>query len=286
MADVDIVSPYRSPHHNSAILCHSVAAMRKETCCMSLVRRRSYTTSYRESILSIAHLHSETINVWSHLFGTLWFGISATRFAGTATGLFSMSAAAVLTFLIANAFCFACSTLYHVFADHAEADSWLRLDHLGIVCAIWASSISFVALSLGCHPGEQYLYMGFVTAAAAVCSYRLLDNMQHSCSERRSRISTYVVFGSFAALPTFRRWHLGGDFHLMTDFGVMMIINTLGGAIYASRLLENAIETKLGVPDASHLTMHILVVAGALVYEEGLMSAYRDSLSKGLALGT
>jgi adiponectin receptor len=259
--------------------------MRNKTYSMSLVRRRSFTTSYRKSILSVAHLHSETINVWSHLFGTLWFCISATRFAGTATSLSSMSAAAILMFLIANAFCFACSTLYHIFANHAKADSWLRLDHFGIVCVIWASSISFVALSFSCHPGEQYVYMGFVTAAAAICSHRLSGNLQHSCSERRGRISAYVVLGSLAALPAFRRWHLGGDFDLITNFRMMVIINTLGGAIYATHLLDRGIEMKLGVPDASHVTMHFLAVAGALVYEQGLTSAYQDSLSKILVLG-
>jgi adiponectin receptor len=145
--------------------------------------------------------------------------------------------------------------------------------------------MSFVALSLSCHPGEQYVYMGFVTAAAALCSHRLSGNLQHSCSERQSRISAYVVLGSLAALPAFRRWHLGGDFGLITDFRMMVIINTLGGAIYATHLLDRGIEMKLGVPDASHVTMHFLAVAGALVYEQGLMSAYKDSLSRILALG-
>jgi adiponectin receptor len=108
--------------------------------------------------------------VW---YSTLWFCASATRFAVTATSLFSLNAAAILMYLIANIFCFACSTLYHVFADHAEADFWLRLDHLGIIYVIWASSISFIALSFGCYPGEQFAYTVVVTATAVLCSVRL-----------------------------------------------------------------------------------------------------------------
>jgi adiponectin receptor len=243
---------------------------------MGLSGRRMYTTSYRKSIVSIAHLHSETINVWSHLFGTLWFCASAMRFAGNATSLFSPSAAAILAYLIANIFCSACSTLYHVFADHAEADFWLRLDHLGIVCAIWASSISFLALSFSCRIGEQYVYTVFITTAAALCCVRLLGNSQHICSERRSRISTYVALGSLATLPAFRCWHLGQYFGLLTDFGTLVIINTLGGVIYATHLLDKVIGMKLGVPGASHHTMHVLAVAGAWVYEQGLMLAYQE----------
>lgn len=121
--------------------------------------------------------------------------------------------------------------------------------------------------------------MSFVTAAAAVCCQRLSGNLQHRCSERRSRISKYVVLGSLAALPAFRCWHLGRDVGLISDFGLLVIINTSGGAIYATHLLDKAIEMKLGVPDASHLTMHVLAVVGALVYEQGLVSAYQDSLN-------
>jgi adiponectin receptor len=258
--------------------------MRKRTSCNSFSQSRVYTTSYRESIVSIAHFHSETINVWSHLFGTLWFCASATRFAVTANSLFSPSAAAILAYLIANFFCFACSTLYHVFADHSEAESWLRLDHLGIVCAIWASSISFIALSFGCHPGEQYVYAVLVTATAVLCSIRLSDNSQHSCSERPSRISTHIALGSLAALPAFRCWYLCQGFGLLTDFGTLVTINTLGGAIYATHVLDGVIGVKLGVPNASHNTMHVLAVAGALVYEQGLLSTYQDPLSRGLTL--
>jgi adiponectin receptor len=39
-------------------------------------------------------------------------------------------------YLAATALCFASSTLYHVFADHFHACFWLRIDHVGIVCAI------------------------------------------------------------------------------------------------------------------------------------------------------
>jgi adiponectin receptor len=134
-----------------------------------------------------------------------------------------------------------------------------------------------VALSFSCHSGEQYVYTVFVTAAAVLCSVRLLGNSQHSCSERRSRISTYVALGSLATLPAFHCWHLGRYSSLLTDFGTLVIINTLGGVIYATHLLDKVIGMKLSVPGASHHTMHVLAVAGAWVYEQGLVLAYQES---------
>ncbi|KAF2871810.1 hypothetical protein BDV95DRAFT_570698 [Massariosphaeria phaeospora] len=94
----------------------------------------------------------------------------------------------------------------------------------------------------------------------------------------------YVILGSLAALPAFRCWYLGGDFGLVTDFGIMVIINASGGDIYATHLLDKAIGMNFGVPDPSYLTMHVLAVVGALFYEQGLISVHRDSLSKGLTL--
>ena len=141
-----------------------------------------------------------------------------------------------------------------------------------------------MALLFSCHSGEQYVYTVFVTAAAALCTVRLSGNSQQHSSERRSRISTYVILGSLATLPAFRCWHLGRDFGLLTDFGTLVIINTLGGAIYATHLLDKAVGMKLGMPGASHHAMHILAVAGALVYEQGLLSTYQEPLSRGLTL--
>jgi adiponectin receptor len=128
------------------------------------------------------------------------------------------------------------------------------------------------------------VYTVLVTATAALCSVRILGNSRHSCSERRSRISTYVALGSLAALPAVRCWYIGRDFGLLTDFGMLVTINTMGGAIYATHLLDKAVGVKLGIPTASHNTMHILAVAGALVYEQGLLSTYQDPLSRGLTL--
>jgi adiponectin receptor len=45
---------------------------------------------------------------------------------------------------------------------------------------------------------------------------------------------------------------------------MLTTINTLGGAIYATHLMDKAIGAKVGIPNASHNTMHVLAVAGAL----------------------
>jgi hypothetical protein len=121
-----------------------IPAMRAGRDFRSFSRQRLRTASYKEAVISIASPHTKTVNIWSHLLGTTWFGYSAVRFAVTCTGPLTQDTLVILVYLVATALCFACSTLYHLFADHVWESSWLRLDHFGVVCAIWASSISFI----------------------------------------------------------------------------------------------------------------------------------------------
>ena len=186
--------------YNSMKFGNTASAVRR-TRCPSVSRRRIHTVSYRDAVFSIARAHTETINIWSHLFAALWFIIGAAEFAVTMMSLSSPTTAAVLALLAANAFCFTCSTLYHVFADHPSADSWLRFDHIGIVCAIWASSVSLVVLSPGSQSFERSGHILLVTAAATICCTCLSTDSLHGSSKRGLRIRTHVIMGSVAAVP-------------------------------------------------------------------------------------
>ena len=136
--------------------------------CHGLGQRRRCTTSYRASIASVVYLHTETLNIWSHLLGAVWFGSSAVRFAAAGSGPPTSDAVAVLIYLTATTLCFASSTLYHIFAGHAHAGAWQLIDHVGIVGNIWASSVSFTLLSFPCRSVEQWMLVALISSAAAL----------------------------------------------------------------------------------------------------------------------
>ncbi|KAF2633132.1 hypothetical protein BU25DRAFT_327272, partial [Macroventuria anomochaeta] len=240
-----------------------------------LSRRRLRTSSYKICIVSLAGLHTETLNIWTHLLGAVWFVCSTIRFAAACANPLARDAAAVLVYLGATALCFTSSTLYHVFADHVHADAWLRIDHFGIACVIWASSVSFVLFSFDCRRGEGWTYIALVTAAAALCLARLWDMQGYSTKGRLKRLSTHIAFGGLAAVPGLRCWHLhkqGQHVQLLKEFWSLVAINSTGGGIYATHLLDKAIGMELGLPDASHHVMHVMVFAGAWIYGRGLLA--------------
>jgi adiponectin receptor len=247
-----------------------------------LSHQRLRTSSHKACIVSVAGLHTETLNIWSHLLGTVWFCCSIVRFASACAHPLAQDAVAVFVYLGATALCFAGSTLYHVFADHVHASSWLRMDHIGIVCTIWASSLSFVMFAFDCWPGEQWAYAGLVTSAAALSLARLANVDDHGLHGRKQRLSTHLVFGGLALLPGLHRWYLhtqGPHAGLLEAFWTLVVVNSVGGIIYATHLLDKAIGMELGMPDASHHLMHVMVVAGACVYERGLLSVYQARAS-------
>jgi adiponectin receptor len=239
--------------------------------------RRPDALTYRASLLSIASLHSETLNIWSHLLGALWFGASIVRFAAAHQGPLTSDAVGALLYLAATTLCFASSTLYHVFADHVHAWLWLRIDHMGIVCAIWATSVSFVLVSLECRQDERRAYTAFVTAVAVLSLLRLARVQEHNARSRTDRLYAHVTFGAVAAIPGLRCWYRhaqGQRVELLEEFWSLVIGNSVGGGIYATHLLDKTIGRDLGLPDISHHTMHIIAVAGAWRYEQGLLAIY------------
>lgn len=247
--------------------------------CHGLGQRRRYTTSYAASIASVVYPHAEILNIWSHMLGAVWFCFSATRFAAASYGPPTSDAAAVLVYLTATTLCFASSTLYHVFAEHAHAGLWQLIDHIGIVGNIWASSVSFTLLSFQCRSGERWLFVALVSFAAALCLRRLLRIHSHDVCARQMRLGTHITLGALAVLPALRVWLQRSQDKpaaLLEGFAWLILANSAGGGIYASRLLDKAVGMDMGLPDMSHLVMHVLVVAGALAYVQGILSRYYE----------
>ena len=255
--------------------------MRTERDLCSLSQRRPHASSYGALVLSIFSLHTETLNIWSHLPGALWFGTTLVCFTIRQSPL-AGDAVGVSLYLAAAAFCFASSTLYHVFAEHVHAWFWLRIDHVGIVCAIWATSVSFALASLECRQGERWAYTALVTAAAAMSLTRLARVQEHNATCRKDRLRAHMTLGVVAAMPGLYCWYLhaqGRRVELLGEFWTLVIINSFGGSIYATRLLDKAIGMDLGLPDISHHVMHVAAIAGAWTYQRGLVAVYEARIA-------
>jgi adiponectin receptor len=119
---------------------------------------------------SLAYLHNETVNIYSHLIPAA----VAAAFAFMASSYFSTNFPAatradrliVQIYLGTSLACFAISSLYHTFLCHSlyYFDLWVKLDYITILLQILGSFISGIYVSFYCEPGLRKLHWSIVCA--------------------------------------------------------------------------------------------------------------------------
>jgi adiponectin receptor len=241
--------------------------------------QRHNASSYSVCFTSLLSLHAETVNIWSHLLGAIWFYATAAQFAATWDGLPTPDAAVIFMYLTAVALCFSCSTIYHVLVSHVHRERWQCIDHFGIIGFVWASSTSFVFFAFRDKRSVRHTYIVLLSFVAIVGLICLAYIQAPSARTRQERVAIHLFCGGLATVPSFHYWHtyraLNRETGLLRAFWTLVIANTIGGGIYTTKLLDHAIGDKIGMPDISHHIMHGAAIYAAWEYQLGLLSAYR-----------
>jgi hypothetical protein len=102
-----------------------------------LQKHRPPANSVRECLISIASIHSETVNIWTHLIGALCVAVTFALFLidnhrqMDITDFISFS-----VFFIAAILCLTFSTLLHVFINYSPSVmvTVSKLDYMGKLC--------------------------------------------------------------------------------------------------------------------------------------------------------
>ncbi|KAF2786333.1 hypothetical protein K505DRAFT_260116, partial [Melanomma pulvis-pyrius CBS 109.77] len=198
------------------------------------------------------------------------------RFAQTCALPLTRGAEAIFTYLVAVTLCFSSSTLYYTFSNHNQASIWQLIDHLGIITMIWASSMALTAFCFTPGSASQRAYFMAITAAALLSYSQLTTILLYSPSHRWDLHATHVVFGGLATLPAVHASYESHyqptkqEGHLLKSFWNLLLLNTVGGGIYATGFVERMVGKTAAELDASHFTMHVFAVAGAWIYKRGL----------------
>lgn len=119
---------------------------------------RPATSSFRKSFASLAYIHNESVNIYSHMIGAVVFTLSGSllcaivkpRYASAETADFL----AFSCFFAGAALCLGMSGTYHTISNHSPtvAKFGNKLDYLGIVCLVTGSVIPGIYYGLYCHP--------------------------------------------------------------------------------------------------------------------------------------
>lgn len=109
---------------------------------------RPASNSYWRSAGSLAYLHNESVNIYSHLFGALIALLGGAVLYSAIKPRFEQATnedvVVFSCYFLGAIACLGMSATYHTIANHSEhvAKFGNRLDYIGIVFLIWGSFVS------------------------------------------------------------------------------------------------------------------------------------------------
>jgi len=130
---------------------------------------RPQSNSYKKSAQSLGYLHNETVNIYTHLIGSLAFGVGsiivwnvlASRYqSASKTDVYVFAC-----FFLGAVGCLGMSATYHAISNHSPATNRVgnKLDYLGIVLLIWGSFIPSMFYGYGCNQEWIRMYWSMVS---------------------------------------------------------------------------------------------------------------------------
>lgn len=266
------------------------------------VRRKHILTAYRvnhsfyESIRSLFELHNETLNVWTHILGCVFFVACLVHCAseGIEEGLPPESGRLerwpLYVFIGSALICLGNSAVYHLWGTANER--WYaklaNLDYAGIVALIVGSCCPVVHFGFGpTHSQTRAMYMLGILALGVlvlVCSLsRWFDKYE------RTRICLFVSLGLSGVVALLHAM-IAHDFSPATTslfLGVAQMGATYltGVSFYATHFPEVSWPKRFDIVGSSHQLWHACVLLAAFFHFQTVLALWRSSALELHALG-
>ena len=245
-----------------------------------LVNCHTVTTACRCALM----LHNETINIWSHLIGTVFtFILVIYTIICINVNSDELSKVPLFIMLFSAFLCLAFSTAYHLLCSiSVEINTVLsRFDYAGISLLIAGSCYPPYSYFFHCEPFLRGAYLTFITVfAISVFVFTLTPNF-HTPQHRTLRGTLFLALGisagipiihlmlfgdnvkGFEGRPRFEFWYVGG------------IAYIVGALMYIERVPERFCPGKFDIFGASHQWFHVCVVVGVASHFIGSLDAFK-----------
>jgi len=245
------------------------------------------TSSYRRSLRLWRCLHMETMNIWTHLVGSvacIATGIGLYRHvsASSTFHVTSGDAFAFGSFLSCAAVCFGLSTGFHTLRSHSYNihHLWGKMDILGICGLSLGAGASMNYYVMYCQPTAQRVYWGLTVGSAIVAGITLFDTGGGGNKMRTLRGGVFILLALSAMLPLFHGlgvlgwdgaceqagawWYVAEGLSLLT-----------GVSLFVTRLPERLSPGTFDVWGHSHQLHHAFAVLGGAFHVVGLVQGFR-----------
>ena len=249
------------------------------------------TYSYRRSFCLWRCLHMETMNIWTHLVGSVAFigaGITFYNYASNSSTIQFAAGdkLAIGCSITASVVCFGLSTAFHTLRSHSYNvhHFWGRMDIFGICLLALGGGASMNYYAFYCRPAIQRAYWGLSLASSILAAVTLFDTGGGGGKMRTLRGSVFILLAVSAMLPMFHSLGLLGWDRACREVGAAWYLTEglsllVGVCLFVGRIPERSSPGSFDIWGHSHQLFHICAVLGGAFHVAGLVTGlnYRQT---------
>ncbi|MFH4981818.1 hypothetical protein AB6A40_008527 [Gnathostoma spinigerum] len=246
-------------------------------------------SSFSSCFKSIFSLHTETGNIWTHMYGCVAFIGVAFWFLFQPSSLIQWQEKLVFSsFFIGAISCLGLSFAFHTVQCHSPGVGKLfsKLDYTGISFLIIGSFIPWIYYGFACRPQPMIVYMSMIVILGLAAIIVSLWDKFAEPKFRPLRAGVFVAMGLSSIVPAIHFLVTDGLKVLIEEASLlwlllMGVLYLTGAGIYTSRVPERWFPGKCDLWFQSHQLFHMFVVAAAFVHFHGITLVAKKRLEQG-----
>ena len=228
--------------------------------------------NFFDCLKSIFKIHNETLNIWTHLIGTLFY-VYLSFFIFLNDKFNSFTSHWVISFyLISVITCYFNSVLFHTFNCHSKEISnfVFNLDILGIILSLLSGVISNQYFMFHQFKKTRYFYILFyVTLSLLIININKISIFKNKKGHFFRTILIIILFVS--SFASYLHWTLVADIEeikIMTPYMIMAFVPTIiGFTFYLSKFPESYYQCEfVDLYLNSHSIWHLFVLITGFSY--------------------
>ncbi|KAK4175098.1 hemolysin-III related-domain-containing protein, partial [Triangularia setosa] len=169
---------------------------------------RPVTHSVKFCLQSLAYLHNETVNIYSHLLPAVTCIVLASLVAWYLRETFPEATQndrlVFEIYLATSVLCCTISSLYHTLLCHSRyyRDLWVRIDYVAILFQILGPFVSGVYIGFYCEPKLQRLYWSMIGGLSVATGFIVISPCLQTSKYRLLRTVSFIAtrFSAFAPI--------------------------------------------------------------------------------------
>ena len=249
--------------------------------------------SFRKCFSTVFRMHTETWNIWTHVFGAVMFCAIALYVYVSGMSKVSLlpwyEQVIIAGFFVSAIACLSLSFLFHTFNNHSEdvARLFCRMDYSGITVMITGSCIPCYYYSFYCATFSKCLHIGVLIILCGLCLVFCTLKRFTRPEFRLIRTMMFIGFGFYSFIPAFQIISQVGFSYANAVFplsGLLLMASVYvsGAGLYASRIPERFFPGKFDIWASSHQLFHICVLIATYIQYGVILDMVSHRLSVGL----